>query len=105
MHVRQRVPDRPANLEIRAPGEIGMDAALQADLGRAALPGFVRAPHDFVQAQYIRRTAQRFTGLAFRERAELALVLAQVGVIDIAVDHIADAVAATRFAQFVRRGA
>src|ERR671939_289710 len=40
---------RAADVEVRLPGEGGMDAALEADLGRAALPRLLRAADDLLQ--------------------------------------------------------
>ena len=47
----RRLLDRAADPEIGGPGIFGMDAALQADLGRAALPGFLDAGADLVQSR------------------------------------------------------
>ena len=42
---------RAADVEIGRAGVVGMDAALQADLGRAALPGLQRAARDLVEVE------------------------------------------------------
>ena len=49
VHPRHRRLDRLADADIGRAGVVGMDAALQADFGGAALPGFARAAHDFVE--------------------------------------------------------
>ena len=104
VHVRQRRLDRAADVEIGRAGVVGMDAALQAHLGGAAIPRFPRAAHDFVQVEVVRRAAQRLVRLALGERAELAAVVADVGVVDVAVDDVAHDVAADRLAQRIGRG-
>ena len=104
VHIRQRVLDRAADAEIGRAGVVGMDAALQAHFGRAALPCFLRPPHHFVQRQIVRRAAQCLVRLALGEGAELAAVVADVGVVDVAVDDVAHDVAADRLAQRIGRG-
>src|SRR5271157_1775557 len=47
VHIRDRRLDGPANAEIGLAGEVRMDAALEAYLGRASLPCLGRATHDF----------------------------------------------------------
>ena len=80
--------------EISLAAVIRMDAALEADLGRASLPGLGRAAHDFVEREVVRRAPQRLMRLALGEGAERAAVGADVGVVDVAVDDVADDVAA-----------
>ena len=70
MHVRDRRLDGAANAQIGLAGVIGMDAALEADLGCASLPGLGRAAHDFVESEVIRRATQRLMRLALGEGAE-----------------------------------
>ena len=50
--------DRAADVEIGRAGVIRMDAALQADLGGAALPGLGAAALDFFERQVVRLPAQ-----------------------------------------------
>ena len=80
-----------------------MDAALQADFGGAALPGLQRAPLDLVEVEIVGPPAQVLRHLAFRERAELAAEVADVGVVDVAVDDVGDRVAARRAPQRIGR--
>ncbi len=63
-----------------------------------------RAAHDFLEREVIRRAAQRLVRLALGEGAEVAAIGADVGVVDVAVDDVADGVAARRSAQFIGRG-
>jgi hypothetical protein len=81
-----------------------VDAALQADLGGPAVPGFERAPFDFVEIEDVRAAAQVLAQLAFGEGAELAFEIADVGVVDVAVDDVGDGVAGGGAAQLVGGG-
>ena len=90
--------------EIGLAGVIRMDAALEADLGCASLPGLGRAAHDFVEGEVIRRATQRLMRLALGEGAERAAVGTDVGVVDVAVDDVADDIAARRAAKRIGRG-
>ena len=83
-------------LDIGRAGIVGMDAALQTDLGGAAIPRFLRAANDLLHLQVVRRAAQRLVRLAFGEGAELATIIADVGVVDVAVDDVTDDLAADR---------
>jgi hypothetical protein len=65
----------------------------QDKLKWAAL-GFTAAALDFIERQIIGPAAQIGGELAFGEGAELAAEGADVGVVDVAVDHIGDALAA-----------
>src|SRR6188768_504965 len=80
-----------------------MDSALQADLGRAALPRLPRAPDDLLERDEVRRAAQVRREPALRERAEAAPEVADVRVLDVARDDVADLVAADLAPQPVRR--
>ena len=70
-----------------------MNAALHAHFRGAALPRFPRAALDFLVAEVVGAPAQVFRQLALGEGAELALEVADVGVVDVAVhderNHIA----------------
>ena len=80
---------------------VGMDSTLHTDLGSAALPCVDAAPSYFFGTYVIRLTAQILAATAFRKSTELTFEIADVGVIDIAVNHIADCVARHLFAQRV----
>src|SRR5262249_21277050 len=81
------------------------DTALQANLGGAAVPRLFAAPHDLVQIEVVGPAAQVFAELALRKGAELAAEIADVGVIDVAGDDVADRVAVDLAAQIVGGGA
>ncbi len=57
MHARHRLFDRATDREVGGAGVIGVDAALQADLDRAAFPGFHRAPHNLIEIEIVRPPA------------------------------------------------
>src|SRR5208283_4412633 len=59
----------------------------------AALPGFLDPPLDLREIEIIGPPAQILAELALREGAELTAEIADVGVVDVAGDDIADRVA------------
>ena len=59
------------------------------------------AAHDFIQPQIIGAAAQIFAQLAFGKGAELAFEITHIGIIDVAVDHIAHHIAADPRAQII----
>ena len=73
--------------------EVGVDAALQADLGGAALLGLAHALADLVEGQEVGIAAQVERERPLGKGAEAALESADVGVVDVAVDDEADGVA------------
>ena len=81
------------NTDIGVAGVFGMNAALHADLGAAPLPGFLRAALDLLVGKVVGPPAQVLRQLALGEGAELALEIADVGVVDVAVDDEADQIA------------
>ncbi len=93
MHAGHRLAHRAADFEIMIAGIFGMDAALHADFGGAALPGFRRAAHDLLGREVVGRAAQVGRQLAFGEGAEAAAEVADVGVVDVAHDGVRHGVA------------
>src|SRR5207247_2076981 len=75
---------RLADLDIGVAGEGRMDAALEADLDRAPLPGLLRPPCDLVDRDEVRRPAQVLREPPLREGAEPAAEVADVRVVDVA---------------------
>ena len=65
-----------------------MDASLHADLGGAAVPGFLGAVGDLRQGERVRLLVD----LALCERAEAAPHVAHVREVDVPVDHVRDVV-------------
>ena len=53
MHVRDRLAHGGADVEIMLAGVIGMDAALHADFGGAAIPRLRRAAHDLLHGEVV----------------------------------------------------
>ena len=101
VHVRNRRLDGAADGEIGLAAVVRMNAALKANFGRASLPGFGGATDDLFESEVVRRAAQRLVRLALGEGAERAAVGAYVGVIDVAVDDVANDIAAHRPAKLI----
>src|SRR5215204_7716179 len=83
-----------ADLDVRLAGERRVDPALEADLDAPALPRLLGAAGDLLDRHQIRLAAQVFGELPFRERAEAAAEVADVGVVDVAGDDVGDLVSA-----------
>ena len=98
------VLDRVDDGRVVLAGERRMDPALQADLGRAAVPRLPRAPDDLLVRDEVRRAAQVRRQLPLREGAEAAAEVADVRVLDVPGDDVADLVAADLAPQPVGRG-
>src|SRR5690606_11009364 len=67
--------------------------ALHAHFSGTPLPGFNGTAGDLFLVQIVGLAAQVLTRLALGKRAELAFVGADIGVIDVAGDHEAHAIA------------
>ena len=78
-------------------GQLGVDAALHADLGGAELPRLLGAVGDLVE----RERVGVGVGAPLGERAEPAADVADVGEVDVAVDDVGDVVADRLAAQVV----
>ena len=94
VHPRRRLLHRSADIEIGLPRIRRMDAALHADFGGAARPRFADPRADFAVGKLVGTPAQVLAGLAFGERAELTAIRADVGVVDVARNHIGHRIAA-----------
>ena len=99
MHLRHRCLHRLEDLDVGAAGVFGMDAPLHAHFRAAPRPGFPGAPLDLVVGQIVGAPAQVFRQLALGKGAELALEIADIGVVDVAVDDKTDGVAVDGRAQ------
>ena len=93
--------DRAGDIDVVVAVEIGMDPALQADLGRAARDGFDHPPLHLLHLEEIRLPAEVERERSLRERAEFATVRAHVCVVDVAIAHEGDLVADDRAAQLI----
>ena len=80
-----RVLHRLGDVDVVVAVEVGVDAALQAHLGGAAVHGLADAAGDLVEREEVRRAPQVERQRALREAAEPALERAHVGVVDVAV--------------------
>src|SRR4051794_24289934 len=105
MQARHRLFDGPTHGKIGGAGVFRVDAALQADLGGAALPGLLAAPDDLVHVEVVRLPAQILAELALREGAELAAEIADIRVVDVAGDDVGHRVAVHLTAQPIGGGA
>src|SRR5690606_19470324 len=105
MHVRAGRLDGVADVQVGLAGVVRVNAPLHAHLGAAPLPGLDGAAGDLGLFQVVGLAPQVLAGLALGEGAELALVGAEIGVVDIAGHHVADPVAAQRPAHPVGGGA
>ncbi len=87
-------PDRLDHRGVVVAREGRVDAALEADLGRASIPGLARPPDDLVERDEVGRATQVRRQPALREGAEAAAEVADVRVLDVPGDDVADLVAA-----------
>ena len=81
-----------------------MDAALEADLGRAALPGLLGAADDLLERNEVRRPAQVPRQPPLRERAEAAAEIADVRVLDVPGHDVRHVIAAGLPPEPIRSG-
>ena len=86
-----------AQLDVAVPSEIGREPGLQAHLGCAHLPRLTHTPCDLV----LRKEVTLLRAHAARERAKLAVLDADVREVDVAVDHVGDAIAHLLTAELV----
>jgi hypothetical protein len=80
-----------------------VDAALQTDLGGPRPGGFDGTARDFPEIQVVRGTAQIGAAPPLRERAKTAVIQTDVGVIDVAIDHVGHGLSHRGRAQRIRR--
>ena len=98
---RRAGPHRLEHVEVVVAVEVGVDAALQAHLGRALGLRLGHPPGDLVELEQVGGAAQVQRQRALGERAEAALERAHVGVVDVAVADVGDGVAHRPAAQVV----
>ena len=101
VHVGKLRLDGFHHRHVEVAGELGVDAALEAHLGGAPLPRFDAALHDLGDRHQVRVAAQVERPRPLREGAEAAAEVALVGVVDVAVDDVADRVAVDPAPQLV----
>lgn len=89
---------RLRDVEVRRPGQVGVDAALHADLDRAEVPGLLGPVGDLVEGERVRVGVRA----ALREGAETAPGVADVREVDVPGDDVRDVVADRRLADVVR---
>ena len=101
VQVRQDLLDRAADVHVEVAREGRMDAALQADLGAAALPGLLATADNLVERDEVRGAAQVGRQLPLGKGAEAAAEVADICVVDVPCDDVGDGVAADLAAQEV----
>ncbi len=82
MQRRHGVLDRPAEIDVVTPIELGGQAGLDAHLGRPQLPGLAGPPDDLGHGQEV----ALLLAVIATERAERAVLDADVGEVDVAID-------------------
>ena len=97
VEVRQRALDRPGQLDVEAAVELGRQPGLDAHLGGAQLRRLAGAAHHFLHRQEV----ALFLPVVPAERAEGAVLDADVGEVDVAVDDEGHQVAGLARAQLV----
>ena len=102
VHVQVRAAplDLGRDVEVGGAGQVRVDAALHADLGRAGLPRLGGAVADLLH----RERVGVCVSAPLRERAEPAAGVADVGEVDVPRDDVGDIVAGCLPAQPVRQG-
>ncbi len=85
--------DRPQHLEVVGAVEVWVDPTLKADLGGAGLLRFDDAAGDLADLEQVGAATKVQRQRPLGERAELALERADVGVVDVPVDHEGDHIA------------
>ena len=101
VHLRHCRLHRARDVDVVVAVEVGVDAALQGDLGGAEVPRLLGASGDVVEREEVRGTAQVEAERTFGEPAELALERAHVGVVDVAVVDPRDRVTDRLSAEFI----
>ena len=99
MHLRHGRLDSSADVQIGGAGVLGMDAALHAHFRGTTLPRLHAPTGDFVEIEVIGSPPKILTELALGEGTKLTPEVADVGVIDIAIDDVRDLVAIDLVAQ------
>src|SRR6266511_2853659 len=95
------VLDRRADLDVVVTREAGVNAALQAHLDRAALPGLAASADDLFERHQIGAATEVLGELPLREGAEAAAEVADVRVVDVARDNVGNGVAVDLAAKLV----
>src|ERR1700733_1427603 len=71
-----------------------MDSTLHANFGGAACPSLGGATAYFIDRQIVRLAAKRSRRLSLGECTEGTFVFADIGVVDVTIDDVADGIAA-----------
>ena len=92
MDPRNRFLDGREDIHVELPRELRVDAPLQADFGGPARRRLGSPLHDLLDAHQVRVSPEVQAPGAFREGTEAAPEVADVRVVDVAVDHIGNGV-------------
>ena len=98
--VREELLDPPGQPDVEVALHFGGEAGLDAHLGRAEVPRFLRAPQDLFLGEKIALLLAEVAA----ERAEAAPLDADVGKVDVAVHDVGDGVPHRLTPQMVGRG-
>src|SRR6202050_1776715 len=93
MNVRHRILDGRDDAKIGVAIVARMNAALQAHFSRPCLPRLARTLRNHFQLEPVGRPAQLSGAAPLGEGAESAVIQADVGVVDVAVDDVGDLLA------------
>ena len=101
VHIRHCLPNSVNNVHVGLAGIIWMNATLHTYLSGSSIPCFDTAPSNFFSANIIGSSPKVFAEFAFGKRAELALEVTDVSVINITIDNVTHRVAINLLSKFV----
>src|SRR5689334_12412849 len=105
VNVRHGIFGGSTDRQIGLPSEGRVNTALHADFGRTAIPCLANAAADLREVNHVGLAPQSVMRLAFGEGTKPASMQADVGVIDVSCDHIADGVADAVAPELIRAAA
>ena len=97
VQLRERRGDRAREIDVVAPVELRRQPRLDAHLGGAEIPRLLGAPHDLRDGQEV----ALFLPVVAAERAERAVLDADVREVDVAIDDVGDDVPGLPLPQLV----
>ena len=99
VHFRQFRFEGRAEFYVKIALHLRRQAGLDANLGSPVVPGFLGPAHDFIERQEVALLLAKVPA----ESAKAAALNADIGKVDVAVDHIGDQIAGGAAAQLVGR--
>ena len=88
VHIRHGRLDRAANVQVVLARVSGMNTSLHADFRGAPFPGFTNASLNLFHLQVVGRAAQVFAQPTLGKRTESTAEVANIGVVDVAIDRV-----------------